>query len=148
MDTPRKLDYAVESGWQITETNKMKLPDKKPVLIVPAMVADSNPGGSMFGGWLMSQIDIAGSIPAIRHARGQVVTAAVKYMNFLAPLYISDLVNLYAEVTHVGRSSMTIDIDVWVQRDFYEPVVLNVASAQLVFVAVDKSGKSRTLIDR
>ena len=61
----------------------MKLPDKKPVLIVPAMVADSNPNRTMFGGWLMGQVDIAGSIPAIKLARGLVVTAGVKYMNFI-----------------------------------------------------------------
>ena len=123
----------------------MNLPDNKPVLIVPAMVADSNPNRTMFGGWLMGQVDIAGSIPAINYAKGLVVTAGVKHMNFLAPLFVSDLVTLYGEITHVGRSSITVDVDVWVQRDFERPTVLNVANAQLVFVAVDDLGKARTL---
>ena len=124
----------------------MRLPDKKPVLIVPAMVADSNPNRTMLGGWLMGQVDIAGSIPAIQHARGLVVTAGVKSMNFIAPLFVSDLVTFYAEISHAGRSSITVDVDVWVQRDFNDPVVANVANAQLVFVAVNEQGKPRVLI--
>jgi len=123
----------------------MQLPDKKPVLIVPAMVADSNPNSTMFGGWLMGQVDIAGSIPAIQQARGLVVTAGVKYMNFLKPLFVGDLVTFYADVSQIGRSSVTVDVDVWIQRDFNTPIALNVANAQLVFVAVDEQGKARAL---
>ena len=109
------------------------------------MVADSNPNRTMFGGWLMGQVDIAGSIPAIKYAKGLVVTAGVKYMNFIAPLEVADLVTLYAEISHVGKTSMTVDVDVWIQRDFNNPQVLKVADAQLVFVAVDDKGKSRPL---
>jgi len=93
----------------------------------------------------MGQVDIAGSIPAINYARGQVVTAAVKSMNFLAPLIVNDLVTLYAEISHLGTTSITVDIDVWVQRNFAQPLVLNVANAQLVFVAVNEQGKPRAL---
>ncbi|MBT3203858.1 MAG: acyl-CoA thioesterase [Gammaproteobacteria bacterium] len=102
----------------------------------------------MFGGWLMGQVDIAGSIPAIHYAKGLVVTAGVKYMNFLAPLFVGDLVTLYAEVSHVGRHSITVDVDVWVQRDFEKPIVLNVANSRLVFVAVDDQGKARALPEK
>ena len=123
----------------------MSLPDQQPVLKVPAMVADSNHNGTMFGGWLMAQIDIAGSIPALQLAKGSVVTAAVKSMNFMHPLFISDLVSLYAEVVHTGRSSVTVDVDVWVQRNVSDLQTLNVANAQLVFVAVDEQGNARHL---
>jgi len=96
----------------------------------------------------MGQVDIAGSIPAILHAQGLVVTAGVKYMNFLAPLYVADLVTFYAEISHIGKSSITVDVDVWIQRHFSNPVVINVANAQLVFVAIDECGKARPLPEK
>lgn len=139
-----RLVYAVDYGLH-RKLTKMKLADKNPVLIVPAMVADSNPNGTMFGGWLMGQIDIAGSIPAIRHAEGLVVTAGVKSMNFISPLQVADLVSLYAEISHVGHTSVTVDVDVWIERDMNTPQVINVANAQLVFVAVDAEGNPRAL---
>lgn len=123
----------------------MKLPDKQPVLKVPAMVADSNYNGTMFGGWLMGQVDIAGSIPALQRAQGSVVTAAVKHMNFNAPLYIGDLVTLYADIVETGRSSITVDVDVWIQRLSRDMETINVADARLVFVAIDQHGKARIL---
>jgi acyl-CoA thioesterase YciA len=123
----------------------MKLPDKQPVLKVPALVADSNYNGTMFGGWLMGQVDIAGSIPALKLARGSIVTAAVKSMNFRTPLFIGDLVSFYAEIHSVGRSSITVDVDVWVERDYTDLKTLNVADARLVFVAINKDGSSRAL---
>lgn len=124
----------------------MTLPDKIPVLKVPAMVADSNHNGTMFGGWLMAQVDIAGSIPAMMRARGSVVTAAVKSMNFMSPLFISDLVSLYADIVETGKSSITVDVDVWVERNTAEPETLYVANARLVFVAIDEWGKARAIL--
>ncbi len=109
------------------------------------MVADSNHNGTMFGGWLMAQVDIAGSIPAYRKARGSVVTAAVNSMNFFAPLYIGDLVSLYAEISHIGRSSITVEVDVWIERKSDDPQTVNVANASLVFVAIDDQGKPRSI---
>ncbi|MDJ0880955.1 MAG: acyl-CoA thioesterase [Gammaproteobacteria bacterium] len=123
----------------------MQLPDKEPVLRVPAMVSDSNHNGTMFGGWLMAQVDIAGSIPALRYAKGAVVTAAVNSMNFSAPLFISDLVSLYAEISHIGHSSITVEVDVWVERNSADIQTINVANASLVYVAIDEQGKPRSL---
>jgi acyl-CoA thioesterase YciA len=123
----------------------LKLPDKEPMLKVPAMVADSNHNGTMFGGWLMAQVDIAGSIPALKRARGPVVTAAVKSMNFHAPLYIGDLVTLYADIYATGESSITVDVDVWVERNISQVKIVNVANARLIFVAIDDLGKPRSL---
>jgi len=123
----------------------MQLPDKDPVLKVPAMVADSNHNGTMFGGWLMAQVDIAGSIPALHRAKGSVVTAAVNSMNFHAPLFIGDLVTFYADITATGRSSITVHVDVWVERNSADIQTVNVANASLVFVAIDDQGKPRAL---
>lgn len=142
---PRELVYAADFGWQQGINEAMALPDKQPVLKVPAMVADSNPNGTMFGGWLMGQVDIAGSIVAALRARGIVVTAAVQQMNFLAPLHLSDLVTFYADVVKTGKSSITVDVDVWIERNSANLETLNVANARLVFVAVDERGKARAL---
>jgi len=120
----------------------MPLPDKEIVLKTYAAVKDSNPGGTIFGGWLMAQVDIAGSIPAIIRAKGPIVTAAVKQMNFMLPLYVGDLVTFYAELVEQGRSSLTVDVDVWVQRNIRDLQSLNVATARIVYVAVDEKGQS------
>jgi acyl-CoA thioesterase YciA len=88
--------------------HKIGLPeDKEPVLRVPATPAHTNAGGDIFGGWLMSQIDIAGSIPAVLRAKGRVVTVSVESMTFIQPVKVGDLVSIYAEVQKTGRSSIT-----------------------------------------
>lgn len=79
------------------------------------------------------------------HAKGSVVTAAVKSMNFKVPLYISVLISLYAEIVERGKSSITVDVDVWIERNTVELETLNVANARLVFVDVDEQGKVRSL---
>ncbi len=121
------------------------LPNKEPTLRVPAVVQDTNPSGTIFGGWLMGQIDIAGSIPALVHSKGPVVTAAVKNMSFLAPLFAGDLLSIYAELTACGKSSMTVKVECWIQRNASNPQCLKVSDAELVFVAVDNTGKKRSL---
>lgn len=121
------------------------LPDKEPTLRVPARVNDSNPSGTMFGGWLMGQIDIATSIPALRHAKGPVVTAAVSSMRFIKPLFPGDLLSIYTELTKTGKTSMVVQAECWIQRNASNPECLKVASAELVFVAVDKSGIKREI---
>ena len=80
--------------------------DRLPVLRVPARPVDANPGGSMFGGWIMSCVDIAGSIPALERAQGAVATRAVDSFEFKKPVFVGDLVSLYAEIVSTGRSSM------------------------------------------
>jgi len=121
------------------------LPNKEPTLRVPSLVKDSNPSGTMFGGWLMGQIDIAGSIPALIHSKGPVVTAAVNNMTFLAPLFAGDLLSLYAELVSCGKTSMVVKIESWIQRDASNPQCMKVSDAELVFVAVDKTGKKRKI---
>jgi acyl-CoA thioesterase YciA len=114
---------------------------RDPVLKVPATPAHTNAGGDIFGGWLMSQIDIAGSIPAVLRARGRVVTASVKYLHFIKPVLVGDLISIYAEISDVGRSSMTVVVEVYAQRNAKAPECVKVSEAGLVYVAVDDSGK-------
>jgi acyl-CoA thioesterase YciA len=120
-------------------------PDQIPVIRVPAMPAHTTAGGDVFGGWIMSQIDIAGSVPAIKRAKGWVVTVAVKGMRFLRPVYPGDLVSLFAQVVRVGNTSMEVAVEVFVERDPDDPKCLRVAEAELVYVAVDPEGQPRTV---
>jgi len=114
---------------------------RDPVLKIPATPAHTNAGGDIFGGWLMSQIDIAGSIPAVLRARGRVVTASVKYLNFIKPVLVGDLISIYAEIDHVGRSSITVEVEVYAQRNAKVPECVKVSEAGLVYVAVDGNGR-------
>jgi len=124
-----------------------KLPqDSIPILRIPAMPKDVNPGGSIFGGWVMSYVDIAGSIPAELRARGPIVTRAVEAFEFKKPVYVGDLVSFYAEVIKEGRTSITVQVDVYSQRikkGIVETVL--VTDAILIYVAIDDKGQPRTL---
>ncbi|MEJ2060009.1 MAG: acyl-CoA thioesterase [Gammaproteobacteria bacterium] len=122
---------------------------RAPVMRVPATPQAANAGGDIFGGWLMGQIDIAGSIPAVLLAKGRVVTAAVNYINFRKPLYIGDMVNLYAEVSRVGHTSIGINVEVIAQRHRDGEIeTVAVADAGLTYVAVDADGKPRPVPER
>ena len=112
---------------------------------VLAMPADTNPSGDIFGGWLMSQVDIAGSILAVQVAQGRVVTVAVHDFQFLRPLLVGDLVSCYAEVERKGRSSVRIHVEVFAERERDPRTVERVADAALTYVAVDENGRSREL---
>ncbi len=114
---------------------------RDPVLKIPATPAHTNAGGDIFGGWLMSQIDIAGSIPAVLRARGRVVTASVKSLSFLKPVLVGDLISIYAEIRRVGRSSMTVEVEAYAQRNAKSPECVKVSEAELVYVAIDNNGR-------
>ncbi len=117
--------------------------DRALCLRVPAMPAHTNAGGDIFGGWIMAQIDIAGSLPAVQRARGNVVTVAVKHMHFIRPVRAGDMVSIFAQIAEVGRTSMTVDLEVYVERQPQAPQIVRVAEAQLVYVAVDNQGRPR-----
>ncbi|MBA4743422.1 MAG: acyl-CoA thioesterase [Azoarcus sp.] len=114
-----------------------------PELRMMTMPADANPAGDVFGGWIMAQVDIAGSIPAHRLARGRVVTVAVNAFTFREPVSVGDLVSFYAEVVRVGRSSITVDVEVFAERDPSAPKVVKVTEATLTYVALDEEGNKR-----
>jgi acyl-CoA thioesterase YciA len=121
------------------------LPDKEPALRVVPMPADANYHGDIFGGWIMSQVDIAGSIPASRRARGRIATVAVNSFVFKQPVMIGDLVSFYAEVTRVGRTSITVGVEVYAQRNPGDVVCVKVTEASLTYVAVGPDRQPREL---
>jgi acyl-CoA thioesterase YciA len=120
--------------------------DEQPVLRIVPMPADTNAQGTIFGGWVMSQVDIAGSIPAWQRARGPVVTVAVNSFVFKEPVLVGDLVSLYARICKVGRTSITVDVEVFAQRNRQGPAeAVKVTEAQLTYVAVDERRQPRVV---
>jgi acyl-CoA thioesterase YciA len=109
-----------------------------------AMPADTNPTGDMFGGWIMSLMDAAGAMTAMREAHGRVVTVAVSNITFHQPVKVGDVVCCYTEVQRVGRTSITLDVEVWVLRQGQGDRVM-VTSAEFTYVAMDTEGRKRTL---
>lgn len=127
----------------------LKLPaNRQPALRVMAMPADLNPNGDVFGGWIMSMVDVAGGIPAHRRARGRVATVAVNAFTFKQPVSVGDLVSFYAEIVSVGRTSITVDVAVYAERNPSDLVVVKVTEATLTYVALDDHGKKRPLPPR
>src|SRR5436190_16596625 len=113
--------------------------NEQPVLRIVPMPADTNAHGTIFGGWVMSQVDIAGGVAAYEVAHGPVVTVAVNSFVFKEPVFVGDLVSLYARVCRVGRTSITVDVEVWAQRGRTGTRdTVKVTEAQLTYVAVDE----------
>ena len=119
--------------------------DKIPALRIVPMPADLNAYGDVFGGWVMAQVDVAGAIPALRRARGRVATVAVNSFQFRQAVSVGDVVSFYAEVVKVGRTSITVDVEVYAERHPENPVVVKVTEAQLTYVAVDGQGQKRQI---
>jgi acyl-CoA thioesterase YciA len=125
--------------------SNVTLPDKEPVLRVVPMPHDTNQHGDIFGGWIMSQVDIAGGVIAARHTRGRVATVAVNSFAFKQPVFVGDLVTFFGEVTRIGRTSITIDIEVYAQRNPRDQVTVKVTEATLTFVAVGADRRPREI---
>src|SRR5437867_9325718 len=121
------------------------LHDKQHALSVMPMRADANQHGDIFGGWVMSQVDIAGAVPAARRARGRVATVAVNSFVFKQPVLVGDLVSFYAEITHIGRTSLTVDVQVYAQRDPGKVICVKVTEASLTYVAMGADRRPREL---
>lgn len=115
------------------------------VLRVMPMPADSNANGDIFGGWIMAQVDIAGSILPARISRGRVATVAVNEFIFKQPVSIGDLLSFYVTVTRVGRTSIGVHVEVVAERDPENLHVVKVTEANLTYVAIDREGKPRTI---
>jgi acyl-CoA thioesterase YciA len=121
------------------------LPDEQPALRVVPMPHDANYHGDIFGGWIMSQVDIAGSVPASRRARGRIATVAVNSFVFKQPVLIGDLVSFYARISRVGRTSITVDVEVFAQRNPTDVLCVKVTEASLTYVAVGPDRRPREL---
>lgn len=120
-------------------------PERHAVLRVMPMPADANIHGDVFGGWIMAQVDIAASIPATRRAAGRVATVAVNAFTFKQPVFVGDLLSFYAEITHTGRTSMTVAVEVYAERQRLSTEVVKVTEATVTYVATDENRRSRPL---
>ena len=118
---------------------------KEPTLRLVPMPRDANQSGDIFGGWIMAQVDIAGSIPALRLAKGRVATVAVNSFQFKQPVFVGDLVSFYAEVIRVGRTSITVNVEVYAQRKPEREEVVKVTEATLTYVAVGENRQPRVV---
>ena len=120
-------------------------PERHAVLRVMPQPADSNIHGDVFGGWIMAQVDIAGSIPATRRAAGRVATVAVNSFTFKQPVFVGDLLSFYAEIIKIGTTSVTVSVEVYAERQRMELEVVKVTEAILTYVATDEARKRRPL---
>lgn len=129
---------------------KKTLPQGELVLKTLAMPADTNANGNIFGGWLMSQMDLGGAIFAKEIARGRVVTVNVDGMSFLKPVSIGDVVCCYARCLKTGRTSLNIAIEVWVKKVTSEPIGERycVTEGNFVYVSIDDENKPRPLPEK
>jgi len=141
LSVPCILHSTMQNGER--ETDLVRLPDRHPTLRLLAMPADANASGDIFGGWIMSQVDIAGAIEAMRRAKGRVVTVAVTEFTFKKPVFVGDLVSCYGEVVNVGRTSVTVDVAVYAERDRHHGQCVKVTEAKVVYVAVDEHRSTR-----
>ena len=126
------------------EASKNSAPVGELTLRTLAMPADANPAGDIFGGWVLSQMDIAGGICAAKRAQSRVATVAIEAMSFLKPVYIGDVLCVYSSINNVGRTSIGVHLEAWALRDRMGERV-KVTDGVFTFVALDKFGKPRPL---
>jgi acyl-CoA thioesterase YciA len=130
-----------ERGRGMTEAQR---PSGEPAIRTIAMPADTNPNGDIFGGWIMAQMDVAGAVAAVRLAKGRVATVAVTGMAFHKPVLVGDLVSCYAAVEKVGRTSMTVRVETWIDRS-RSGESYKVTEGTFVYVAIDEEGRPRVV---
>ena len=124
----------------------LQLPsDRQLVLRVMPMPADANGNGDIFGGWIMAQVDLAGAVLPSRIAKGRIVTVAVNQFIFKQAVSIGDLLSFYAKVERVGRTSVTVNVEVYAERDPANLHVVKVTEANLTYVAIDREGRPRLI---
>ena len=120
-------------------------PGKMPQLRVMPMPSDANVHGDVFGGWIMAQVDIAGSLPATRRANGRVATVAVNSFVFKQPVFVGDLLSFYADVVKVGNTSITVYVEVYAERNRLQAHTVKVTEATLTYVATGEDRRPRQL---
>lgn len=134
------------NGGAIAPARPASVPDDSVlVLRVMPLPADVNGNGDVFGGWIMAQVDMAGAVLPSRIARGRITTVAVNEFVFKQPVSIGDLLSFYARVTRVGRSSISVNVEVWAERNPAAPELVRVTEASLTYVAIDEQGRPRAL---
>ena len=125
---------------------KVSLPqDRELVLRVMPLPADSNANGDVFGGWIMAQVDLAGAVLPARIAKGRIATVAVNQFVFKQPVSVGDLLSFYARVERIGRTSVTVHVEVYAERNPANLTVVKVTEANLTYVAIDGNGQPRVI---
>ena len=119
--------------------------DKELVLKVIPMPADTNGNGDIFGGWVMAQVDLAGSVLPARYIRGRMATVAVNEFIFKQPVRVGDLLSFFAEVTRIGNTSMTVQVEVYAEHICTQGSYVKVTEASLTYVAIDENGRPRPI---
>ena len=127
----------------MNEPRVSSLPDGMPTLRVMPMPADANIHGDVFGGWIMAQVDIAGAIPAVRRANGRVGTVAVNSFVFKQPVFVGDLLSFYAKIMKTGRTSVTVNVEVYAERNRLQSEIVKVTEATLTYVATGEERRPR-----
>jgi acyl-CoA thioesterase YciA len=122
-----------------------RAPERQLVLRVMPLPADANANGDVFGGWIMAQVDLAGAVLPARIAKGRIATVAVKEFLFKQPVSIGDLLSFYARVTRIGRTSVSVHVEVYAERNPADLQVVKVTEADLTYVAIDAQGQPREL---
>jgi acyl-CoA thioesterase YciA len=122
--------------------------DEELVLKVIPMPADSNANGDIFGGWVMAQVDLAGSVIPARYAGGRIATVAVNEFIFKQPVRVGDILSFYSKLTRIGRTSITVKVEVYAERFQAQGQFVKVTEASLTYVAIDDEGKPREVPHR
>lgn len=120
--------------------------DKELVLKVIPLPADCNANGDIFGGWVMAQVDLAGSVIPARHTQGRMATVAVNEFIFKQPVRVGDILSFYSEVTRIGRTSVTVNVEVFAERFRSQGKYIKVTEASVTYVAIDDQGRPRKLV--
>ena len=128
-----------------SDINLNSLPEGMPTLRVMPMPSDANIHGDVFGGWIMAQVDIAGALPAVRRANGRVGTVAVNSFVFKQPVFVGDLLSFYAKIVKTGRTSITVNVEVYAERNRLQADTVKVTEATLTYVATDDDRRPREL---
>ena len=124
----------------------LQLPDDRQLVMrVSPMPADANGNGDIFGGWIMAQVDLAGAVIPARIAKGRIATVAVNQFVFKQPVSMGDLLSFYAKVTRVGRTSVTVNVEVYAERNPADLHVVKITEANLTYVAIDRNGRPREI---
>src|SRR3954451_14336421 len=124
----------------------LQLPDDRHLAMrTMPMTADANGNGDIFGGWIMAQVDLAGAVIPARIAKGRSATVAVNQFVFKQPVSMGDLLSFYAKVERIGRTSVTVNVKVFAERNPADLHVVKVTEANLTYVAIDRSGRPRPI---
>ena len=136
----------IDKSPDISQVAPLTLPgDRQLVMRVMPMPADANGNGDIFGGWIMAQVDVAGAVLPARIAKGRIATVAVNQFIFKQPVSVSDLLSFYAKVERIGRTSVTVNVEVYAERNPANLHVVKVTEANLTYVAIDLQGKPRPI---